>query len=265
MLIEELFLRIITNKLQSGQIANSVNFYEWNKNNVNLSSGMAIVIQNLIEKIKHNYGVSAVEKPKIKYNEPLFLSLGENCATDNIIARHNLKSYTTAYSWGYTNIDYALQLETVNIDYFLKPNFLYRQDLFNEKGTFSKLIIDCQNIFSWTNGFAFFHIDPLTNPEDTEKIKRRIMRLRDFRENGERDFIFFYNHRFHNNMNLFELIKKLKLFSELYTSLKHKCLIVCLAQEIVSQEYNREVSYFLDGNVYMFVFKTHNIWIGADG
>lgn len=41
----------------------------------------------------------------------IWLSLGENCLSDNILSRHSLKSFSTPFSHARSNIDYALELE----------------------------------------------------------------------------------------------------------------------------------------------------------
>ncbi|MFJ5369320.1 DUF1796 family putative cysteine peptidase, partial [Bosea sp. CER48] len=41
-----------------------------------------------------------------------WLSLGENCLPDNILERNGLKMFSTPFSHGRSNIEYAIQLHS---------------------------------------------------------------------------------------------------------------------------------------------------------
>ena len=56
--------------------------------------------------------------------ENVCVSFGENCLTDDILKRHNLKSYSTPYSSSRSNIEYILQIEEDCFSDFLNPEYI---------------------------------------------------------------------------------------------------------------------------------------------
>lgn len=62
---------------------------------------------------------------KQRLSDTYYVSIGENCLTDNILDRFNIKSFSTPYSHGRSNIEYAIHLESEKYQNLLNPEFLY--------------------------------------------------------------------------------------------------------------------------------------------
>lgn len=134
----------------------------------------------------------------------LWLSLGENCLTDSILQRYEIKSFSTLYSHGRSNIDYALFLERNNYKDILNIENLKHEN----KVVRSTLVNSCDNIFSelHMNGFEFTHHNVMDSEKDKMSAKRKIQRMLDIR--GTRNVVFFYYHRINPNSDFDSLFIK---------------------------------------------------------
>jgi hypothetical protein len=201
---------------------------------------------------------------QINNSNILYLSIGENCLPDDILKRYNLKSFSTPYSSGRTNIDYVLQLETMDYNTFLDKKYLEYSILNgNTKVVKSKLITACSNIYNTLHmdRFEFTHHDILSSAEQNAAIKRRIERMRQFR--GKQDVVFFYHHRVNSNTNTNMLFDKLSLFQTFYNTDKAKCFIIVFMQKLVPRGEQKYLEYKQQkDNILLFTFKTHDIWSG---
>ncbi len=65
--------------------------------------------------------------------ETVFLSFGENCLADNVLSRHDLKSFTTPYSHGRSCIEHILQLEYDRYKHLLCLEHLSYRDVWGTK------------------------------------------------------------------------------------------------------------------------------------
>ncbi|MDR1554423.1 MAG: papain-like cysteine peptidase [Campylobacteraceae bacterium] len=197
----------------------------------------------------------------------LYLSIGENCLSDDILKRHNLKSFSTPYSSGRTNIDYVLQLETIDYNIFLNKRYLEYSILMGggTKVVKSKLITACSNIYNamHMDRFEFTHQDILSSDEQNATIKRRIERMRQFR--GRQDVVFFYHHRVNKSTNLDILFDKLSLLQTFYSSDQARCIIVLFAQKLIPKDEQKSLEYKQQKkDMLLFTFKTYDIWGGND-
>lgn len=195
------------------------------------------------------------------------LSIGENCATDKILQRFNIKSYATPYSFVRSNIFYALQLENSKYDFLLDskylkkdpqsffPNF-YRNYNFEqpEPGLFSPLC---------ANGFEFTHYDVINKTEDRESMERKIARLLDLRNSNE-DIVFFYHHRYVQNCQLDKVIAYLNDFCDIYTNPNRNVTCVLLEQRLVKNSAERHFFINQHKKVISSFFYTNRIWEGND-
>lgn len=192
------------------------------------------------------------------------VSIGENCLTDNILQRHGLKSLTTPYSHGRSNIDYAIKLEASNYS-----NLLNRKYLSYEKVGFQTVVrnihyADSDHIFSEMHcrGFEFTHHDVIQNESHRESYQRKINRMLKYR--GKKNFNFFYHYRLNKNQDLDLLFEKAKFFLSFYKN-RSRCRFNIITQEIVSDVKNRgiKVTHYAE-NVRAFIFKTLHLWGGKD-
>jgi len=127
----------------------------------------------------------------LESTKTFYLSLGENCLTDYILSSHGLKSFSTIYSNGRTNIDYALFLEKNNYSDLLSLENLKYDVLNDKKVVRSTILVECQNIYQalQMNGFEFTHHDVIKNEFDRESYRRKIERQLRYRK--KKNFIFF--------------------------------------------------------------------------
>ena len=107
----------------------------------------------------------------------------ENCLPDDILRRHKRKSFSSVFSSGRSNIEYAIQMERDGYKNLLKRDFLrYFPDGDNSvlRSIFYK---DCEGQYSERHmiGFEFTHHDPLKIKEDGRAFKRRISRQLKYR------------------------------------------------------------------------------------
>ena len=169
---------------------------------------LANVMKNIIRKV---IGIKKIQELKISLSKIFYLSLGENCLTDDILKRHNIKSFSTPYASARSNIDYIIQLETMDYRFLLNNDYLEYGTAGKDKVIRSKLITNCMNIYAnWhMKGLEFSHHDIIAKEEEKDKIRRRIKRMRKYR--GKKTMIFFYHYRFNTNMNLEMLFKKMEI------------------------------------------------------
>ena len=70
-----------------------------------------------------------VKNMSISDEQPLFVSIGENCLADDILQRHGQKAFSTPYSFARSNIDYAIKLEETEYNTLLLPDNLYYRSI----------------------------------------------------------------------------------------------------------------------------------------
>lgn len=199
--------------------------------------------------------------------EMICLSIGENCATDMILQRFNIKSYSTPYSFARSNCFYALQLEKHNYDFLLDKKYLikdqnsmfsncYRNINFEkpEEGLFES---------SCANGFEFSHHDIVNKISDLESMKRKISRLNNLKLSND-DILFFYHHRYCDNCSIQNVIDYLNNFCAFYIHGNRQVNVVLLEQRIVSKPIERHVFISKHKNVILAYFYTERIWSGRD-
>lgn len=195
----------------------------------------------------------------------LWLSLGENCLPGNIINRHNLRSFSTPYSDGRSNIDCALALEENNYEELLKPCNMMYVDAWGKRVVRSSLVFDGDDIFSkgHDNGFEFTYHNPIEIAADLDIYRNRVSRLNEIR--GKEDVIFLYYHRTSNKSNMKELIKKLNKFSNYYASNSARCIVICFTQEITKNLSEKRIeTASMDGATIHFKLITTQVWAGSD-
>ena len=195
----------------------------------------------------------------------LWLSLGENCLADGILKRFARKSFSTPYSHGRSNIDYAIALEECGYEKLLDKNCLVVGEAWGQRVVRSSLYVDSAPIFdpSCTRGFEFTHHDPLESASDCESYQRKISRLLEI--HSSYDVIFLYHHRKNDSTNLKLLREKLEKSKSFYCGNGHTCCIVLFYQTIVATEMSRGlVCKAIWNEVLEFEFCTVNFWGGVN-
>ncbi|MGV8947463.1 MAG: DUF1796 family putative cysteine peptidase [Lutibacter sp.] len=199
----------------------------------------------------------------LKISKTFWLSLGENCLSDSILERHGLRTFSTVYSNGRSNIDYALFLEKNNYQKLLKTENLKYDFFKGVKVVRSTSVVDCDPIFLdlQMNGFEFTHHDVIGNKKHIESCRRKIERQLKFRK--KRNFIFLYHHRLNETSDFNLLFKKLYEFSKFYSTKTYFCKMIIFSQNIVKDNSERNISYKkINDSVHFFNLATLKIWDG---
>ncbi|MBJ5866463.1 hypothetical protein JGL56_01820 [Salmonella enterica subsp. enterica serovar Derby] len=232
---------------------NAMSMKQYIKNNLR---SFKRTINNVYKKWKHKDNLKA---------DTLWVSMGENCLPDDILRRHNRKSFSTVFSSGRSNIEYVLQMEHDSYKNLLKKECLVQCADGVHSVIRSTYYKKCNDKYSPRHmlGFEFTHHDPLYISEDNRAFKRRIARQIKLR--GTKDLIFLYHHRITDNSNLPSLRAHLNELLSLYNIDNRKCKVVLFYQSIV----DRSVEKFIDFNFHQsglleFVCHTHDIWGGDD-
>jgi glycosyltransferase involved in cell wall biosynthesis len=204
------------------------------------------------------------QKIQLFFARRIYVSFGENCLTDNILERHNLKLITTPYSHGRTNIEYIIQLEQDNYKDFLNPEFLQYEDLNEKKVPRLKKYNNIQNQYNelHENGVEFTHHDVIASREARQKMQRRVDKLQKLK--GKKSFIILYHHRVHPQTNQEKLLSDLNKIKELYSSSKIRSEVICFTQKIIHQKDQRNLEYELKNGIHYFIFHTQAEWAGGN-
>lgn len=196
----------------------------------------------------------------------VYISFGENCLTDRILERFHLKSFTTPYSHGRSNIEYINAIEYDDFNHFLCPSCLEYADIYGKQVVRSNYYAQQTNIYEYSvmNGFEFTHHDVIANSTHIETFKRRIDRLKELQNTN---LYIFYHHRYCEETNIDQLIKDLHKIHTLYTKRGNCVHVILFTQKLVKNSLNRKVIYTppqSKNGIHTFCFSTLNIWGGSN-
>ena len=202
-----------------------------------------------------------------KWNN-VFISFGENCVADDILRRYRLKSFTTPYSHGRTNIEYILQGEKDRFASFLDTSKMDYAICDNKQVVRLNVYTDYSNKYESTciNGVEFTHHDVKGNEEIRNTFKRRVERLL---KSYSRNLFLFYYHRYCPDTNEELLLEHLRELKEIYQSRnKGNVNVIMFTQEIVGKKEERHLEYrtveVMGTEIHVFKFHTLNIWQGSN-
>lgn len=202
---------------------------------------------------------------KLNISNTYYLSIGENCLTANILDRHELKSVSTPYSHGRSNLDYAISLEKENYRNLLKFEYLFYDYVGETKVVRNKYYSESDQIYKelHQNGFEFTHHDVINNDNHRESYKRKILRMKNFCRRKKLKFL--YHYRNNDNRNIKLIVRKAEEFLSYYQERNIKCKFIFFTQEIISKKEERTLTKIHDSNnVKGFIFKTLEVWAGDD-
>lgn len=221
------------------------------------------MISNKLRTIRQRLRKYSCQLMLLHTSKALWLSLGENCLTDSILQRYGIKSFSTLYSHGRSNIDYALFLEKNDYKDILNIENLRYDNIGKDKVVRSTLANSCDAIFSelHMNGFEFTHHNVIDSEKDKESAKRKIQRMLAIR--GTEDVVFFYHHRINPNSDFDSLFNKALELSKYYRLNGRMCHIIIFFQRIITEDTNRGIHYrtVLPG-IHSFELCTKEIWGG---
>ena len=224
-----------------------------------------MILVNALKKIRRviirNFrNIKKVQKLK---KDKLYLSFGENCLTDNILSRYNIKSYSTPYSSARSNIEYILQIEKDNFKNFLNPEYMkydyVRKDKVVRLTVYNKIENQYHNLHM--NGFEFSHHDVLSNEELRDTMNRRCERLLNLKN---KKLCIFYHNRYNENTNEKMLVTHLQELSKIYSERCSSVTIFMFTQVIVTNKEERRVEHTSIDNINIYKFYTLNVWEGTD-
>jgi hypothetical protein len=198
-----------------------------------------------------------------KISNTYYLSLGENCLTDDILNRHKLKFFSTPYSHGRSNLDYAIKLEKENYCNLLKSEYLYYDYVGDTKVVRNIYYSESDNIYKelHQNGFEFTHHDVINNDVEKKSYERKIFRMTTFSKNKTLKFL--YHYRNNDNRDFKQIIKKAEEFLNLYKKRNIKCEFIFFTQDIISKKEQRVLTKIHDSNsIKGYVLKTLELWEG---
>ncbi len=200
-----------------------------------------------------------------QFSNTYYLSIGENCLTDNILDRFKIKSFSTPYSHGRSNLDYAIKLEEENYANLLKSEYLYNDYVGETKVVRNKYYSKSDNIYNdlHKNGFEFTHHDVLQNDLQRKSYQRKIDRMLSF--DNSKTLKFVYHYRNSDDLDLNKLVNKAEEFLYLYEKKGIRCGFIFFTQEIVAEISKRSITKIHDSkNVKGYLLKTLELWAGDD-
>lgn len=219
-------------------------------------------LKNLKKNIKKIF-INIKLNKRINQSDYLWLSLGENCLSDHILNRHEVKSFSTPYSHGRSNLDYAIQLEKLRYKSFLDIDNLKYDLVRKSKIVRSKIIKDGDIMFdpAHNQGFEFTHHDIIESKIKRDSLKRKVDRLISFK--GKKNFIFLYHHRMNQYSNFVKLYDKADQFVKFYNQKNFDCQIVIFSQQIIQDISARKLVHTkVNNHIHHFFFYTNEIWGG---
>jgi hypothetical protein len=201
----------------------------------------------------------------LELSDNYFLSLGENCLTDDVLNRHGLKSFSTPYSHGRTNIDYAIDLEKGNYTGLLDTEYLSYKMMANKRvvrnGKYYKsdpIFIDIHR-----NGFEFTHHDVISCASHRRSCLRKINRLKRYK--GRKNIRFYYHYRMNAGRDMSLIFKKAEQFLSYYQVNSRRCTLTIFTQDIVSTHEDRDViEVRYSDSIRAYMLKTLQVWAGDD-
>ena len=202
---------------------------------------------------------------KKRISNVYYLSIGENCLTDNILDRHKIKSFSTPYSHGRSNLDYAIALEEDNYKNLLNPDSLKYEYAEEMEVVRNKRYLSSDDIYNklHQNGFEFTHHDVIKDNSQKESYERKILRMQSL--DNQKKIKFLYHYRNNENKDFKLIIKKAGIFLSYYKRRNIKCEFVFFTQDIVLKKEDRSLIKITEGNdIKGFVFKTMEVWEGDD-
>ncbi|WP_299123551.1 DUF1796 family putative cysteine peptidase [uncultured Winogradskyella sp.] len=202
---------------------------------------------------------------KKKLSSTYYISIGENCLTDNVLDRHNVKSFSTPYSHGRSNLDYAIKLERDNYKNLLKSEYLYYDFVGETKVVRNKYYSESENIYNeiHQNGFEFTHHDVIENELARTSYERKILRMQSLNKGNKLKFV--YHYRNNDNINLKLIISKAAEFLSFYQQKGIKCEFVFFTQNIISNKKERSLMKIYDSrHIRGYVLNTLENWAGDD-
>ena len=197
------------------------------------------------------------------FDKNIIFSIGENCLTDNILERYHLKSFSSPYSSGRSNVEYILNFENEEMLDFLNPTFL-KYEYFNDKRVVrNKKYVNVVNKYNETvtNGFEFTHHDVLGNKRIRNQLFRRCDRLKRLKK---KNIILVYHHRFCTGTDANLLCKHLNQLADVFKRRNNTVHVFAFTQKLDANNESRWIEkHFFEGVNY-YILHTITEWQGEN-
>lgn len=195
------------------------------------------------------------------FDKNVLFSIGENCLADDILARNGLKSFSSPYASGRSNIEYLLAFENEGFKDFLNPEYLVYENTSENKVARNKKYVGVNNSYhkSCTNGFEFTHHDVIGDNAMTDTIRKRCRRMTKLRN---KNIVMLYHHRYCQETDEQLLLKNLSELAGIYKSRKNRVNIYMFTQIIVHTDAERKAEHYVDNGINVYKFHTCSVWGG---
>lgn len=220
---------------------------------------MKLINQKLKKLLQKTAGV------RNQFSNTYYLSIGENCLTDNILDRFKIKSFSTPYSHGRSNLDYAIMLEKEKYENLLKPDYLQYDFVGETKVVRNRYYSKSDSIYNelHKNSFEFTHHDVLNNDAQRRSYQRKIDRMLSFDRSKRLKFV--YHYRNNDDLDIPKLVNKADQFLKLYQVKGIHCEFIFFTQEIITENSQRSIAKIYDTkNVKGYLLHTTELWAGDD-
>lgn len=221
-----------------------------------------ISMRKTILKIVRRLANQARKVAKIM-NRNIIFSLGENCLPDNILARNGLKSFSSPYASGRSNIEYVLAFEHEQFSDFLNLEHLKYEYFSDKEVARNKKYVAVKNRYneSCTNGFEFTHHDAIGSKKYRYRLQKRCKRMLKLKN---KNIIMLYHHRMCSKTDESLLVSHLLELADLYKLRGNSVHIYAFTQVIISGKNQRRSECIVDRDVTLYKFYTQNEWAGND-
>lgn len=192
-----------------------------------------------------------------------WVSLGENCLSDDVLKRHGLKTFSTPFSPSRSNIDHAIAADASEFRGFLdRENLVY--GMATEGRVVRSTLYECDPaLFHKTasHGFETTHHDLIGSDRHRDSFARKIDRWNELRR-SRIPVVFFYHHRIIANSNLPALVSKVERFLSTFSRDGAECRAIVAHQRIVEPNARGVVVSVVDERITTARFQTVRPWGG---
>ena len=195
------------------------------------------------------------------FDKNIVFSIGENCLTDDIISRNHIKSFSSPYASGRSNIEYVLSFEQEKFADFLDFKYLQYEFFEGKQVARNKKYCRVENKYSEsvTNGFEFTHHDVISNKSLRRKMNKRCMRLIHLHR---KNIVLVYHHRMCTATDIGLLASHLAKLSEIYKQRNNTVHVFAFTQCLVSDSKLRKVEKQCIDGIWLYTFYVQNEWKG---
>lgn len=204
-----------------------------------------------------------ISEYRITHADRVFVSFGENCLTDDILKRHNIKSFSTPYSSARSNIEYILQLEKAEFRDFVNPEYLEYGEADGRRVARLKKYTQTNNTYNPAHmkGFEFTHHDVLAEAATREKMQRRASRMLHLRC---RELNIFYHSRRDPATDRAMLTAHLNELKRIYEERCGAVNVHMFTQIIIDDPKLRRMEHRMENGIHIYEFYVLNEWAGSD-